>query len=322
MIKKILKWTGLILLIVLAGLAITVAFRQNLVFDAPYPQIKASTDSTVIARGKYLVYGPAHCADCHATPESLAEVDKGGIAVLSGGRAFNIPIGVIYSRNITSDETGIGHFRDEEIARSLRFGVGHDGRAIFDFMPFHNASDEDLTAIISFLRTLPPTKYEVPKSHMNLLGTIVKAFLIKPVGPVGEPIHSIKPDSSVEYGKYLATSVSNCHGCHTNRDLMTGAFIGQEYAGGFKMESIIDPTHFYCVTPNLTPDPTTSRIAAWSEDIFLQRFHSGKLIPHSAMPWGPFKRMSDIEIKAIYRYLKTLPPIINDPGPSLVKIKG
>ena len=266
------------------------------------------------------MYGPAHCADCHATPESLAEVDKGGIAVLSGGRAFNIPIGVIYSRNLTSDETGLGHFKDEEIARSLRFGVGHDGRALFDFMPFHNTSDEDLTAIISYLRTLPPAKNVVPDNHMNLLGNFVKAFLIKPVGPIGEPIHAIKPDSSIEYGNYLATSVSNCRGCHTNRDLMTGAYIGQEYAGGFKMESIIDPVHFACVTPNLTPDPATGHITAWTEDIFLQRFHSGKLIPHSAMPWGPFSRTSDIEIKAIYRYLKTLAPIKNDPGPSLVKI--
>jgi hypothetical protein len=44
------------------------------------------------------------------------------------------------------------------IARSLRYGVARDGRALFDFMPFHNLSDEDLTAVISFLRSQQPVK--------------------------------------------------------------------------------------------------------------------------------------------------------------------
>lgn len=319
MIKKVFKWAGVILLLLIVGVCIITAFRQNLKFDAPYPAIQASKDSAVIARGKYLVFSSAHCADCHAEVGTEQLVNEGKEVPLQGGRPFVLPIGLVYSKNITPDATGIGNMSDETIARSLRYGVGYDGRALLDFMPFHNTSDEDLTAIISYLRTLQPVKNEVPGKQLNLLGRFVTAFLIKPVGPSGEVMKSVKIDSTAEYGKYLAGSVANCRGCHTNRDLMTGAFIGPEYAGGFKMESIIDPKNYSCVTPNLTPDKETGHIYAWTEEIFVQRMRAGKRIQHSAMPWGPFSRMSDKEIKAIYKYLKTLKPVMNKTGDLLVK---
>ncbi len=310
-IKKILKWTGIVLLLLIIGLTITVAMRQNLKFDAPYPAIHASKDSAVIARGKYLVYGPAHCADCHGPAGSEELVSKGQEVALSGGNVFDIPVGKFYVSNITPDkETGIGNLADSQIARSLRYGVGYDGRAMLDFMPFHNTSDDDLTAIISYIRTLEPVKNKVPQHSYNLLGKIVKAFLIKPVGPDGEVPKSVKPDSSVDYGKYLATYVANCRGCHTNRDLKTGAYAGPFFAGGFAMESLMDKNYVFH-TPNITPDKKTGHMYDWTEETFLQRFRRGKVYPQSPMPWGPFGRMSDMEIKAIYRYLQTLAPVEN-----------
>jgi hypothetical protein len=59
-LKKIAKWTGIILFTLIASLTITIASRQNLHYDAPFPDIHASTDSAVIARGKHLVYSSAH----------------------------------------------------------------------------------------------------------------------------------------------------------------------------------------------------------------------------------------------------------------------
>jgi hypothetical protein len=53
-------------------------------------------------------------------------------------------------------------------------------------MPFHNTSDEDLTAIISYLRAQKPVKNRVPDHELNTMGKVVKAFLIKPVGPTEE----------------------------------------------------------------------------------------------------------------------------------------
>ena len=311
MLKKFLKWVGIILLLLIATITVATSLRQNLTFNAPYPDIHASKDSAVIARGRSLVFGPAHCADCHGPKGTESLVNNGQEVPLSGGKTFNLPIGKLYTRNITSDPTtGIGNLADSQIARSLRYGVGYDGRALLDFMPFHNTSDEDLTAIISYIRTLAPVKNEVPKREFNLMGKVINAFLLKPVGPDGEVPVSVKPDSSVEYGKYLVTYVANCRGCHTNRDLKTGAYVGPFFAGGFAMESLVDNSYTFH-TPNISPDKKTGHIYTWTEDMFLQRFRKGKVYPQSPMPWGPFSRMSDMEIKAIYRYLQTVTPVEN-----------
>jgi mono/diheme cytochrome c family protein len=316
--RKFLKWTGIILLIILSGLYITIVLRQHRTFDAPYPNIKASADSQVIARGKAIIYGPAHCANCHAPAALEDKVNRGEEVPLSGGYAFEIPIGKIYAKNITPDETGIGRMTDAEIARALRYGVRSNGTALFDFMPFHNTSDEDLTAIISYLRSQPPVKNEVPERDLNLIGQAVNAFALKPVGPSGEVPVAIKRDTTIAYGQYLASSVANCRGCHTNRDLMTGEYIGKDYAGGLKMETPTDSGTYSITSPNLTPHET-GRIKGWSQEQFLKRFRSGKLIPQSHMPWGPFSRMDDLELKAIYKFLQTVKPVSNVVKPGLLK---
>lgn len=300
-LKKILKWTGIVLLILIGGLSATVAMRQNIKYDRPYPAITASTDSAVIQKGKGIVFGPAHCADCHSNTNADSLFALGQEVPLKGGYLFDLPIGSIYTRNITpDDETGIGKYTDAEIARALRYGVHRDGTAIIDFMPFHNMSDEDLTAVISYLRTQKPVKNKVPDNDFNVLGNVIKAFLLKPTGPDGEVPVSIKKDTTVVYGKYIANSIANCVGCHTERDMMTGAAIGEPFGGGMEIDGF--------VTPNLTTD-SSSRIHGWSQKIFMDRFRMGKLIPKSPMPWNSFKRMSDEELKAIYKYLQTVKPV-------------
>ncbi len=323
MFKKILKWTGIVLLVLIIGISIAVATRQNLKYDAPYPDITLSNDSAVLARGAYIVYGPGHCADCHGKVDMMAAKERGEIIPLAGGKDFKLPVGVIYAPNITPDnETGIGGLETKALARALRYGVKPDGTILFDFMPFHNTSDADLSAVFSYLKTMQPVKNEVPKSTLNVLGKVVKAFLVKPAGPTGEVPKSVTPDTTVEYGKYLANSVANCRGCHTQRDLMTGAFIGPDYAGGLQMESAIDPQHYACVTPNLTPDKETGHITGWTQDMFIKRFRMGKLIKHSDMPWGPFSRMSDEDLKAIFRFLQTVKPVNHKFDKTLIEIKA
>lgn len=313
--KKFCKWTGLSILFLVIALALTVWLLQYRRYEAAYPNIKASADPAVIERGRYLVTSSAHCADCHAPESMYPDVAAGKEVSLHGGRVFNLPVGTIQAPNITNDATGIGNFTDQEIARSLRHGVGKDGRALFNFMPFQDMTDEDLTAVISYLRTTKPVKNEIKVRKLNPIGYMVNAFFIKPVGPSATPEKSIRPDTLVEYGAYLANSVSNCRGCHTNRDLTTGAYVGAMYAGGFHMESPKEPTRWEVVTPNLTPDPETGHMYHWTEKQFIERFRKGKMIEHSTMPWGPFRRMRDLELKAIYKYLQTLKPESHDPGP-------
>jgi mono/diheme cytochrome c family protein len=207
---------------------------------------------------------------------------------------------------------------DAEIARALRYGVRADNTALFDFMPFHNTSDEDLSAIISYLRQQRAVKNKVPDNKMNLLGKAVKAFLIQPAGPTGEVAVSVKRDTTAVYGKYLANSVANCRGCHTDRNLMTGAFTGEDYAGGLKLETQTDSGKYILVTPNLTTD-NTSRIKGWTEEQFIARFRMGKLVPQTHMPWGPFSRMSDNDLKAIYNFLQTVKPVRNEVKAGVVR---
>lgn len=312
MLKKILKWTGILLLIIIAGVSLITMLRQDLTFEAPYPSIRASTDSAIIARGKYLVYGPAHCADCHAPVGTEEAVNQGSIVNLPGGRPFVLPIGTLYAPNITSDkETGIGNVNDQTLARSLRYGVSRSNHALFNIMPFNNLSDADLTAVLSYLRTLAPVRNKVPENNMNVMGKIIKAFILKPTGPDGTPPKEVAQDSTVAYGEYLAKSVANCYGCHTKRDLKTGAFIGEPYAGGFEFESIVEPGKYMCMSPNITTDKETSVVSEWDETVFIGRFRKGKQINHSPMPWGPFSRMSDLELKALYKYLQTVKPVKN-----------
>jgi mono/diheme cytochrome c family protein len=300
-----------VIVLIIAGLVIFIQFTWEKKFDAPYPEIQASTDPEVIERGRYLAFGPAHCGTCHVPMDKIMEVENGLEIPLSGGWELTIPPGTFRGANITPDEeTGIGKYSDGEIARVLRHSVHVNNTCVMPFMPFTDMSDEDLTAIISFLRTQAPIKNNMKKSEVNFLGKAVMAFgLIKPTGPNGTPPKSVKIDTTVEYGKYMANSVANCVGCHTIRDMKTGEFTGVPFAGG----GVFPPDEFSkgygFVTPNLTPDKETGVIAFWDESTFVNRFKNGRVHEGTPMPWGAFSRINDLELKAIFRYLKSLEPV-------------
>lgn len=306
MIRKILKWTGIVLIVLIAGITITTIARQHLKYDAPYPAIKASTDSSVIARGKHLVTGPAHCIDCHSWIHNKDSALRMGENVsLVGGTAFNLPFSTFYTHNLTPDkETGIGNMTDGEIARVLRYSVKKNGEAVLPFMPFQNLSDEDLTAIISYLRSLQPVRNPVPDHQYNVVGNLIKAFLIQPAGPTEKIAVAVKEDTTAEYGRYMVMAVANCNECHTKRDAI-GNYVGEPLAGGTVFEEKGKPT---LISPNLTPD-SSGRLFKWSQELFIKRFRMGRIIPYSHMPWESFSRMSDTELKAIYKYLQTLKPV-------------
>lgn len=307
MLRKILKWTCFIILFAIAGVTIVTALRQHLRYDAPLPAIKASTDSATIAKGRHIVMGPGHCFDCHSSAANKDSVMKaGGETVLSGGVPFKLPFGTFYTRNLTPDpETGIGKFTDGEIARVLRHSVKPNGEAVLPFMPFQNLTDEELTAIVSYLRSLQPVRNAVPDHEYNIMGKVIKAFLITPQGPSETPKKAIAADTSATYGRHLVMAVANCNECHTKRDGI-GNYVGEPMAGGTVFEEPGKPT---LVSPNLTPDPSSGRIAGWSQDQFIKRFRTGKIIPYSHMPWDAYGRMTDAELKAIFAYLKTLKPV-------------
>ena len=316
LLKRILIGTAAALGLAALALTVVVLARQNRRFSAPYPAISASREPALVARGRYLVYGPSHCAYCHGAVERQAELARGAEIPLTGGMTFDLPIGKVHVPNLTPDpDTGIGRRRDAELARVLRHGVMPDGRALLPFMPFNDLSDEDLTAVISFLRAQPAIRNPVPAPQRNLLGRVVSALMLKPTGPSAPVLARVTAGPTVEYGRYLTHSVGSCMLCHTNRDPRTAAAIGPMFGGGLVLDSHPAPGRQF-ISPNLTPDPRWGWIATWPEEVFVARIHQGAVHENSPMPWSAFKRMTDDDLRAIFRYLRTVPPAPGGPDPS------
>lgn len=286
----------------------------------PVPDVRASTDPAVIARGEYLVYGPAHCVECHAS--SFVEFQKvmnNEKVPLQGGTRFQAPpLGVIYSKNLTPDpETGIGRYSDGHIARMMRFNVRPNGRAsVGPMMPFHNMSDEDMIAIISFLRSQAPVRNQVPANEWTIPGKIIRSISssLKP-----RDMHAVHPPKvapeekpTKERGEYLARYVANCVGCHTPLDDTTFEPTGPDFSGGEEFEPMPLPgsdMQTWFRTPNITPQKGSALMKFPDRQTFVARFKvGGRQHPGTPMPWEAYARMSADDVGAIYEFLRSLPP--------------
>lgn len=306
-----------ILLLALLSAVLLAAFayhREHRRFELPYPEVRSSGDSGAIARGEYLVNGPGHCADCHAPPSEKAGVSRGGIAPLSGGQHLDIFLGRMRFPNITPDSaTGIGLRTDAELARFFRRGIDHRGEIGLPFMMYADLSDRDLAAVLSYLRTLAPVPHDVPRSDYNLLGKITRAYFLEPFAPSRDVTAEVPPGRTAAYGEYLVNAVSNCATCHTARNMKTGDYTGPRFGGGMVFRRAGDPGQVL-VSPNLTPDPETGVMADWDEAAFIRRFRSGGVREWSPMPWGPFSRIREEDLAAMFLYLRSLAPVRQPPA--------
>jgi len=316
---RALKWLGLAVGVLLVVVAVYVSFTWNRTWDVPVPDLHASSDPASIARGEYLVYGPAHCVECHSESNEAFEryAETGQRPPLSGGFRFAAPpLGVIYSKNITPDaETGIGRYSDGQVARMLRNAVRPDGKAsIRPLMPFGDMSDEDIVAILSYLRTQTPVRHEVPEAEWTLIGKVMKSLMVpfKPRTEVHAARTSPPPQPTPQRGEYLARGVADCTGCHSPLNQLTLALDGPEFSGGVPMEprniSGVDQSLWF-KPPNLTPLEGSALNRFPDRATFVARFQKGgRKFPGSPMPWDCFSRMSEEDAGALYEFLKTLPP--------------
>ncbi len=315
--KRLLTALFILTISLLIGFYYHVSTSFNASVDDTYPvrDITIKSDSAKVAHGKYLSLGPAHCAHCHSSPDNLQDVEMGKEVPMTGGFVFQLPLGNIYSTNITSDvETGIGGFSDGQLYRMMRHNVRADGQVCIDLMPFFNMSEYDIESIICYLRTLAPIKNEIPENEYNFLGKVIRTFALKASIPATEPIDFITRDTTVEYGKYMSEAVANCMGCHTDRDLKTGEFIGEPYAGGMTFGPDASTQGWTIVSPNITPDPETGVMHGWSENKFIERMREGRVHMMSPMPWGPLSRLDSTDLKALYRFLQTVPAVKRENG--------
>jgi hypothetical protein len=165
---------------------------------------------------------------------------------------------------------------------------------------YHDLSDEDLAAVIAYLRSIAPVHRKLPAAQ---LPPPVRESL----RPLPDPGVVPTPDRSSreKYGEYL-TKISNCTGCHTPIDERGAPVPGMDWAGGLNLVGPWGDVH----SVNLTPDP--SGIPYYNEAHFLKVIHTGNpggRTLNPIMPWGYFRNMTDEDLQAIFAYLKTLNPV-------------
>lgn len=316
--KKVFKFIGYGLVGILAVIAAGVIYMQYAfpnVDAAPAITVKATPE--LLEKGEYLANHVAVCIDCHserdwsrfAGPVVPGTEGKGGDRF---DHSMGFP-GVFYAKNITSDkETGLGSWTDGEIYRAITAGVNKNGDPLFPVMPYKSFSqmqEQDVYAIIAYLRTLDPIKNKIPESDadfpMNLL------LRTMPSTPENN-MKAVLDDDQLSRGKYLVT-IASCNECHTPAEKGT-PIAGKELAGGFEFKLPSGTLR----SANITPDEETG-IGAWSEEAFVARFKqhenpemaNQKLAPNdfnTIMPWGMYAGMTEKDLRAIYQYLRTVEP--------------
>ena len=292
--KKVLKWLGIAVVAVIAVIMIAViamyavsSFRINKSYDIAVEQVPVGADEETLARGEHIA-ATRGCEDCHKQGYA------GGLFIDGG------PLATLYSSNLTAGRGGIGStYTDADWVRAIRHGVGPDGKPLL-FMPaqeYYYLSDEDLGALIAYMKTVPPVDNTVAESSVGPLGRALFLAGQFPLLPVEMVDHTAprpvapEPGVTAEYGQYMAYG---CMGCHNPN------FTGGPITGG-------DPS--WPPAANLTP---AGPLADYTEEQFIETMRSGltpsgKQLNAEWMPWPTAAQMTDEELQAVWLFFNSLP---------------
>lgn len=276
----------ILLLVVAIGAGLAFAYyladrRLEQTYSVPDSEIVVATDPESVEHGRHLVRSLAGCVDCHGED-------------MSGQLFFDDPLsGTIASKNLTSGEGGLGAvYEVADWVRAIRHGIGRDGKPLIGIPSniYANISDADLSAIIGYLKTLPPIDKIHPEDRVGIL-TRVFILLDPAILPAQVIDHQVtrvespEPGVTAEYGKYLAIACTICHGADFSGG--TGAGAGLNLTSG-------------------------GDLANWSEAEFMETIRTGITpagvhLDPTLMPWERVRTLSDDELKAIWLYLSSLP---------------
>jgi mono/diheme cytochrome c family protein len=307
------KTLGLALAVLGLGLAAGITFTigwHPFIGPRARPLTARRFESTPerVARGAYLVQ-VTDCMGCHADHDWTAHDAPVVPKTLGAGQDMTMLQGFpgkVYAPNITPDaETGAGSWSDDQLARAIREGVGHDGRALFPFMPyqgFRALSDEDLASIIVYLRSLPPVHKQQPTTEL----IFPVNYLIRNIPqPLEAPVQAPDLSTPEKRGKYLVT-IAGCADCHTPQDAHGQPLPGKALAGGL----ILDGPWGRVASGNITPD--ASGIPYYDLAMFTEVMRTGFVKArrlNQIMPWQAYRGMTDEDIAAVFAYIKTYPPV-------------
>ena len=291
MLRKILKWTSIVLgsliVLLLIGylfIASNIANRADKTYEFAAESLNIPTDTATVKRGEHLAVIKG-CTDCHGTN-------------LSGKIMIDDPaLGRLVSTNLTSGQGGLpADYSTTDWLRALRHGVSRDGKPLL-FMPSHETtllSRQDMAAIIAYCQQVPKVDNELPTNDLGPV-TKVMTYLDKmPLLSVEKINHNLpmvaKIDSAegIAQGKYLAVS---CSGCHR-----------PTFKGG-------DP-----VAPGFPPVPDLTRTGnpgKWTKEQFITTLRTGKTpsghqIDNDNMPWKMTAQYTDKELASLYQFFHSL----------------
>jgi mono/diheme cytochrome c family protein len=293
--RRIFRWIG----IVAAALVIVVLLGAATVAVASWRRISRvhtvnvmvprtiPTDAAAIERGKHLATAMGSCTFCHGP-------DLGG-QMIQEPSAF----ATLAAPNLTRGSGGLGGtFTDTDWVRAIRHGIHRDGTSLL-VMPseaFVFMNETDLGDLIAYLKQLPAVDREMPLSRLGPLGRTLlvagQVSLITDRTPSLPYPPIVPPGPTPEYGRYLA-GYTGCIGCH-----------GPGLSGGHVEGPPGAPP-----AANITPDP--SGLANWTETDFDHALRRGVRKNGTPidifMPWPNYSGMTDVEVKALWLYVSSVP---------------
>jgi mono/diheme cytochrome c family protein len=271
------------------------------------PPSLAST--SLVTKGKYLAEA-ADCEACHTVP---------GHPRYTGGLAFRLAFGTLYSPNITADkDTGIGGWSDADFLKAVHKGIAPDGTRLYPAFPYAAytmMTDEDALAIKAYLFSLPSVHAKAPDA--DLAFPFNQRWLMIFWSFFFDPNTRFQPNTaqSAEWnrGAYLAEAMGHCGDCHTPRNLMMALDNREKFKG-----AIAAGWKAY----NITQDKD-SGIGAWSDETLVQYIGTGHAAGYGTAS-GPMGEAVDHslshlvtdDIKAIVVYLRTVPVIADSALPA------
>jgi mono/diheme cytochrome c family protein len=289
--RKVLKWIGIVIgglatLVLVAYLGLYVYTEQmlNRRYEFPVEDVFVPTDAASIERGRHLVKGVVLCDDCHGD-------DLGGQVM-----ADDPMIGRLAAPNLTAGPGGKGQtFTNTDYIRAIRHGVDPDGTGLV-VMPaslFYSLSDEDLGAIIAYVKSMPPVDGEQPSVQLGPVGRfflmqfpeVLSAAAIDHTAP--RPA-APAPGVTVEYGQYLASSCATCHGVDMGGGEGEGA--GPDLTRGGNWGTWNEADFVRTVRTRVNPD-------------------GKELDPELAPVFENIDELTEDELSAIWLYLQSLPPV-------------
>jgi mono/diheme cytochrome c family protein len=269
---------------------------HTLDFPIPFPgatgYVGQRENAEAVERGRHLVTARYGCTECHGSNFG------GGVMV------DNATIGRLLGPNLTGGRGSVTQgYRAADWDRIVRHGIKRNGTpALMPSQDFQEMTDQELSDIVSFIRSQPPVDSVVPSPKLGPVGTMLiatgKFTLSADVIRSHDRPHAVAPpkaEPTADFGRHLAAT---CTGCHRS-DLGGGTIIGG------------DPG--WPPAANLTSGP--DGLASWTDADFTRAMREGKRPDGTAFrqPMANVssytQKMTETELKALWSYLRSLPPV-------------